>query len=46
VPDRGLWSLDVAAFRPAFVGIGLVERPENPFQQRLQVRRGVGMVSG
>jgi len=46
VPDRGPWSLDVAAFRPAFVAIGLVERPENPFQQRLQVRRGVGMVSG
>jgi hypothetical protein len=46
VPDRGLWPLDVAPLRPGFVAIALVERPENAVQQRLQVRRGVGMVSG
>jgi hypothetical protein len=46
VPDGGLRSLDVAALKPAFVAIELVARSENPVQQRLQVRRRVGMVSG
>jgi len=46
LPGGGPRFLDAAALRLAYIAFEIVERSDNPVQQRVQVRGGVGMVSG